>query len=81
MVLKGFEVLSGSEIERIFDVTCKVLSEIGFFVESKSVLTFLSSCGFEVDTEKQFAYISRKQVESAVSSAPKNISLYSRSGV
>ena len=85
----------GKEGERIANIECRVenFDENGnsqnsgfipwrmeFFIESKTALDFLSSSGIKVDTERQYAFISKKQVEDAISFAPKEISLYTRTG-
>jgi trimethylamine--corrinoid protein Co-methyltransferase len=78
--LKGLNVLSGSEVEEIYQGAIKVLSKVGIFIESKSALSLLSLSGIKVDSEKQVAFFSKKQVEDAIDLAPKKISLFSRKG-
>jgi trimethylamine--corrinoid protein Co-methyltransferase len=72
-------VLQPSEIERICELSLKVLEETGIILHYPPALELMRSHGASVDEARQVARIPRRLVERALESAPRQVTLYSQS--
>lgn len=71
-------VLNEEEIKKIHEESIRILEEVGVKVGSEKALAVLEKGGAQVDWDTQIALISRKMVESALASAPKEFTLGAR---
>ncbi|GAB4549791.1 MAG: trimethylamine methyltransferase MttB [Anaerolineae bacterium] len=73
-----FSVLQTTDIERIHELSLKVLEETGIIVHYPPARQLLRSHGAPVDEGRQLVRIPRSLVEVALESAPRQVSLYSQ---
>ena len=73
-----FSFLQPSEIERICELSLKVLEETGIILHYPPALELMRSHGASVDEARQVARIPRRLVEGALESAPRQVTLYSQ---
>lgn len=77
MLMKA-PVLNAEEIERIHNDSVRILEEVGVKVPSERALSLLEKGGANIDWDKQTAHISRRMVDEALKSAPKEFTLGAR---
>lgn len=70
--------LDEKEMDLIHTQSITLLNEMGVLVHSKSVLQLLEEKGAHVDYEKMTATFSEKMINSALGTAPKEITLFGR---
>jgi trimethylamine--corrinoid protein Co-methyltransferase len=73
-------ILSEEAIGKIIDEAMEGLEKLGITVEEADTLELLGEMGAEVTKEKHNAKIKRSMVESAIESAPKDLTLYDMEG-
>lgn len=73
-------VLSKSEIEMIHDTSLRMLSDVGFKIDSPKARKMLANAGVKTDNDKQLIFLDERLVKDALRSAPKTISICSRGG-
>jgi len=74
------ELLSKQLIEKIIEEAFIILENQGVFVENSQALDLFRDSGMRVDSDTQRVYITPALVEDALSSAPKTITIYDRTG-
>ncbi|WP_319561138.1 trimethylamine methyltransferase family protein [Marispirochaeta sp.] len=75
-----YKPLSEAEIQRIDQATMKVLSSTGFEVHEDEAFELFSRVAESVDTEKRIVRLSEKRIREIISSAPGELTLFSRDG-
>ena len=73
-------VLSRGDVEKVHETSLQMLSEAGFRIDSPTVLNFLKQAGVKVDETRQLIFLTERQVDNALRSAPRKIKICSRSG-
>ncbi|MFQ6082342.1 MAG: trimethylamine methyltransferase family protein [Candidatus Aminicenantia bacterium] len=73
-------LLNDSLIKKIIEEAYFILENKGVFIENKEAIELLSAARMKIDYSIQQAFITRKLVEQALSSAPSEIKMYDRSG-
>ena len=73
-------VLSKSEIEMVHGASLRMLSKIGFKIDSPKVRKMLAGAGVKVDEAKQLVFMEERHVNDALRTAPKSIKICSRGG-
>lgn len=73
-------VLSRSDIEKVHETSVRMLSEVGFRIDSPTVLSLLMEAGVKADETKQLIFLTDRQVDNALRSAPRTIRICSRGG-
>lgn len=76
----SLEVLSRDEIELIHATSLRILSEIGFKVESPAVVEMLSKAGAQLDDDGVTVHIDERFVSEALRTAPRSVRICSRAG-
>jgi trimethylamine---corrinoid protein Co-methyltransferase len=72
-------VLKPDEIERIHELSLKVLEGTGIIIHYPPARTLLQSRGASVDEAQQLVRIPRRLVEQALATAPRQVTVYSQS--
>jgi len=78
MRLNKLEVLDGSELREIHEVSLRILAETGVLVSSQRALNLLEEAGAQVDLQKKLAKIPKRLVEDSLDSVPKRFCVYKR---
>lgn len=73
-------VLARDDIEKIHDTSIRMLSEVGFRIDSPAVLGLLVQAGVRADEKKMLIFLTERQVDEALRSAPRRIKICSRGG-
>jgi len=73
-----FSVLALSDIERIHELSQKVLAETGILLHYPPARQLLSDHGASVDEARQVVRIPRRLVEQALTAAPRAVAVYSQ---
>ena len=73
-----FSVLQAAEVERIHELSLKVLEEVGIILHYPPARELLHRRGASVDEGRQQVRIPRRLVEGALESAPRQVSVYSQ---
>src|SRR5512137_576004 len=73
-------VLSKNEIEMVHETSLRMLSEIGYKIDSPRVLKMLADAGVRTDEKKQLIFLDERLIKEALRTAPKSIKICSRSG-
>ena len=73
-------VLSKNEVEMVHETSLKMLSEIGYRIDSPKVLRMLAKAGVKTDEKKQLTFLDERFVNDALRSAPKSVKICSRGG-
>ena len=73
-------VLSKNEIEMVHETSLRMLSEIGYKIDSPRVLKMLADAGVRTDEKKQLIFLDERFIKEALRSAPKSIKICSRGG-
>ena len=73
-----FSLLQPADIERIHELSLKVLEETGMILHYPPARELLRLGGASVDEERQRARIPRSLVEGALASAPRQVTVYSQ---
>jgi trimethylamine--corrinoid protein Co-methyltransferase len=76
----SMSVLSKSEIEKVHGTSLRMLSKIGFKVDSPKVRVMLADAGVKVDIGKQLVFLTERQVNEALRTAPRSVKICSRGG-
>ncbi len=76
----SMSLLSKNEIEMVHETSLKMLSEIGYQIDSAKVLRMLAKAGVKADEKKHLIYLEESSVKDALKSAPKTIKICSRGG-
>jgi len=74
-----FDVLALADIERIHEVSLKVLAETGIQLHYPPARQLLAHHGASVDEARQLVRVPRRLVEEALRSAPRQVSVYGQS--
>lgn len=77
-MITNLYALSEEEIEKIHGDSIRILEEVGVKVSSEKALAILEKGGAVVDWDTQIARISRKMVDAALATAPKEFTLGAR---
>ncbi len=73
-------VLSRSDIEKIHETSLRMLSEVGVQIDSHTVLRLLMEAGVRADENRKLIFLTERQVDSALKSAPRKVKICSRGG-
>jgi trimethylamine--corrinoid protein Co-methyltransferase len=73
-------VLSRSDIEKVHGTSLRMLSEVGVQIDSPIVLRLLMEAGVRADEKKKLVFLTERQVDTALKSAPRQVKLCSRGG-
>jgi len=73
-------VLSASEIDMVHGASLRMLSTIGYKIDSPKVRKMLAGAGVRVDEAKQLVFLEERHVNEALRTAPKSIKMCSRGG-
>ena len=73
-------VLSRSDIEKVHETSLRMLSEVGFRIDSPTVLRLMIEAGVRADEKKQLIFLTERQVDGALKSAPRRVKICSRGG-
>jgi trimethylamine--corrinoid protein Co-methyltransferase len=73
-----FSVLQPADIERVHELSLKVLEGTGVILHYPPARELLGKQGASVDEARQLAHIPRRLVEEALESAPRQVAVYSR---
>jgi trimethylamine--corrinoid protein Co-methyltransferase len=73
-----FSVVAPADIERIHEVSLKVLEQTGIILHFPPARALLQAHGATVDEDRQWVRIPRRLVEQALRSAPRTVLLYSQ---
>ena len=73
-------VLSKNEIEMVHETSLRMLSEIGYKIDSLKILKMLAKAGVRTDEEKQLIFLDERIIKEALRSAPKSVKICSRRG-
>jgi trimethylamine--corrinoid protein Co-methyltransferase len=73
-------ILSKNEIEMVHETSLRMLSEIGYKIDSSKVLDMLAKAGVRTDRKKQLIFLDERLVNDALKSAPRSIKICSRGG-
>jgi trimethylamine--corrinoid protein Co-methyltransferase len=71
-----YNVLDGSEIERIHSTALDILQKIGVRIKSEKILNFVESAGAEVEHTSEIAKFPSSLVMGYLESVPRDIKLY-----
>jgi len=66
--------------ELVHQKSMEILSEVGFCIPSKNLLTRLGKAGFLINKETQMVRVSEELLNTALKSLPKDVALYNRDG-
>lgn len=80
MTKASMEVLSKSDIEQVHGTSLRILSEVGFRMESPAVLDMLRKAGARVDEDRLMVYLDEHMVSEALRTAPRKVRICSRGG-
>ena len=73
-----FSVLQQADIERIHELSLKVLEETGIILHYPPARGLLRNHGASVDEARQLVRIPRRLVETALEVAPRQVTIYSQ---
>ncbi len=73
-------VLSKNEAEMVHATSLRMLSEIGYKVDSPKVRRMLAAAGIRVDDGRQLVFLDESTIDEALRTAPKSIRICSRGG-
>ena len=73
-------VLSRSDIENVHETSLSMLADVGVQIDSPTVLRLLMEAGVRADEKKRLIFLTERQVDSALKSAPRRVSICSRGG-
>ena len=73
-----FSVLQPADVERIQELSCKILEETGIIVHYPGARQVLERHGASLDAGRQLARIPRHLVQQALESAPRQVHVYSQ---
>ena len=76
----SMSVLSKSEIERVHGTSLRMLSKIGYKVDSPKVRMMLADAGIKVDIARQLVFFTERQINEALRTAPRSVKICSRGG-
>jgi trimethylamine:corrinoid methyltransferase-like protein len=77
--LLRFGVVGLADVERIHELSLRVLAETGILLHYPSACQLLADHGASVDKARQVVRIPRQLVEQALASAPREVTVYSQS--
>ena len=66
--------------ELVHQKSMEILSEVGFCIPSKNLLTRLGKAGFLINKETQMVRVSEELLNTALKSLPKDVALFNRDG-
>ncbi len=76
----SMQVLSRNEIDLVHQTSLRILSEVGFKVDSPSVRAMLDKAGAKVDKQTDIIRFDERLVANALKSAPKKVGICARNG-
>ncbi len=79
MTKTAMQVLSNADVQRVHDMSLRILSEVGVRIESRQALDLLRDAGAKVD-DRGLAFIDETLVDRSVEAAPENVRISSRRG-
>ena len=80
MARSCMRVMAKNDIEQVHQTSLRIISEVGFKVDSPSVRRILEQGGAKVDNKSGIVRLDEKLVSSALKSAPRNVRICARSG-
>jgi trimethylamine--corrinoid protein Co-methyltransferase len=73
-------VLSKNEIDLVHETSLRMLSEVGYKIDSPKARRMLAEAGVRTDENKQLIYLDERFVKDALRSVPRTVKICSRGG-
>src|SRR5512137_805323 len=80
MPMASMVVMSKNEIEMVHETSLRMLSEVGYQIDSPRVLKMLAGAGVRTDEKKHLIFLDERFVKDALRTAPKYVKICSRGG-